>query len=329
MPACISCNSVTRSLQNKESLQTEPRHTVWRIKEMLFRQMNYFVRIVECGSFTEAAEQCYISQSAISQQMAALETELDVRLFERSGRKCRLTPAGEYFYIKSKSILASVEEMRAETVRMGTGDTKKLSIGYLGSYYGDELQNAIVAFSGVYPAVAVHVFKGSHEELYRALKSGRADLVMNDQRRAFSDEYENYILAQAPAYIDVAASSPLADGAAVTLKMAEHIPCILVADREEEKTEQQFYEQTLGIGREFLFAPSLDEARLMTMGGRGFMLVDSTQAETVAPLIRKEIRREDGSPIVRTYCAFWRKKRANPFIEAFAAILRNEFAKPT
>ena len=40
---------------------------------MLFRQMKYFVAIVDCGSFTEAAERCYISQSAISQQIAALE----------------------------------------------------------------------------------------------------------------------------------------------------------------------------------------------------------------------------------------------------------------
>lgn len=67
---------------------------------MLFRQMKYFVAIVDCGSFTEAAERCYVSQSAISQQMSALEAELGVKLFERDGRKFRLTPAGDYFYGK-------------------------------------------------------------------------------------------------------------------------------------------------------------------------------------------------------------------------------------
>ena len=45
---------------------------------MLFRQMRYFVAVVECGSFTEAAEQCYISQSAISQQIQSLERELGI-----------------------------------------------------------------------------------------------------------------------------------------------------------------------------------------------------------------------------------------------------------
>ena len=42
---------------------------------MLFRQMKYFTAVVDCNSFTEAAEQCYISQSAISQQIRALEKD--------------------------------------------------------------------------------------------------------------------------------------------------------------------------------------------------------------------------------------------------------------
>ena len=87
---------------------------------MLFRQMKYFVAIVDCGSFTEAAERCYVSQSAISQQMSALEAELGVKLFERDGRKFRLTPAGDYFYGKSRSLLASAEEVCAETKRIGS-----------------------------------------------------------------------------------------------------------------------------------------------------------------------------------------------------------------
>ena len=54
---------------------------------MLLKQMKYFVTIVECHSFTEAAELCFISQSAISQQMKALEEELDVQLIIRENRK--------------------------------------------------------------------------------------------------------------------------------------------------------------------------------------------------------------------------------------------------
>ena len=295
---------------------------------MLFRQMKYFVAIVDCGSFTEAAERCYISQSAISQQIAALEAELGVKLMAREGRKCKLTPAGEYFYAKSRVILAYVEEMRAETVRIGSDGELKLDIGYLAGYHGLALQNAVVEFSRLYPEVIVNVFKGSHESLYDALREGRASLLMSDQRRAFSDEYENYILAQSPAYIDMSPAHPLAEGGAfVTADKLEKYPCILVAEKEEENTEKNFYGHTLGIGREFLFAAGQDEARLLAMSGRGYMPVESANAQTQPPLVRKEVRRADGSPIVRTYCAFWQKKRANYYIEEFASILRKEFAK--
>lgn len=294
---------------------------------MLLRQMKYFVSIVDCNSFTEAAEQNYISQSAISQQIAALEAELGVKLFDCDGRKFRLTSAGEYFYGKSKALLESAAEIVAETKRIGSDDELKLDIGYLSAYYGYELQNAVIEFSRIYPEVVVNIFKGSHEELYRALKDGRASLVMSDQRRAFSDEYENYILAQGPACIDLVPESPLAASGYVTADRLAAAPCILASEKSEEDAERAFYSETLGIGKEFLFAASRDEARLLAMSGRGYMLVESVDSSTEPPLVRREVRRADGRAIVRTYCAFWQKKRTNYYIEEFASILRKQFAK--
>lgn len=64
---------------------------------MLLQRIKYFVTVVDCNSFTEAAEQCYISQSAISQQLNALETELGVKLYNRTGRKFTLTPRRRIF----------------------------------------------------------------------------------------------------------------------------------------------------------------------------------------------------------------------------------------
>lgn len=80
---------------------------------MLLRQMRYFTTIVDCNSFTEAAEQCYISQSAISQQIQALEKELGVELIHRENRRFSLTPAGEYFYRQSKVLLDEVDDRSA------------------------------------------------------------------------------------------------------------------------------------------------------------------------------------------------------------------------
>lgn len=59
---------------------------------MDFKQIKYFVTIAECGNFREAAEKCYISQSAISQQLQSLESNLGYKLLIRENRKFELTP---------------------------------------------------------------------------------------------------------------------------------------------------------------------------------------------------------------------------------------------
>ena len=294
---------------------------------MLLRQLKYFVTIVDCNSFTEAAEKCFISQSAISQQIAALEEDLGVKLIKRENRKFTLTQAGEYFYQQSKAVLDRIDEIKRETVRLGSDNELQLKIGYLASYDGWELQSAIIEFSKVYPEVVVSVIKGTHEDLYHAIKDGTVSLVLNDQRRAFSDEYENFILNQSPAYIELSSSHSLAAKEFVTTKELEEYPCILVATKGRENTERDFYENTLGIGKQFLFTESLDEARLMAMSGRGYLLVESIKRETSSPLVRLEVRRHDNSPIVRTYCAFWPKLRTGYYIEEFADILRKKFTE--
>ena len=161
---------------------------------MLLRQMRYFVTIVDCNSFTEAAEQCYISQSAISQQIRSLERELGVELIHRQNRRFTVTPAGEYFYAQCKAILQQVQEVIRETKRLGSGAQLQLRIGYLRCYSGLELHQAIAEFSQLYQEVEIHIVNGTHEELYDLLRFGCVDLVLNDQRRAFSDVYVNFEL---------------------------------------------------------------------------------------------------------------------------------------
>lgn len=73
-------------------------------------------------SFSEAAEENYISQSAISQQVQALERELGFSLLERKNRSFTLTPAGEYFYRKSLILTADYERMCSEAAKIAKGN---------------------------------------------------------------------------------------------------------------------------------------------------------------------------------------------------------------
>ena len=76
----------------------------------MLRRIKYFQAVVRCHSFTEAAAECFVSQSAISQQVRSLEKELGVSL---------LTPAGEYFYTQSLSLTQGLENICKETSKMG------------------------------------------------------------------------------------------------------------------------------------------------------------------------------------------------------------------
>ena len=146
---------------------------------MLLKQMKYFITIVDCHSFTEAAEQCFISQSAISQQIKSLEKELGIRLFERNKRQFSLTPAGEYFYRHGKVILDEIEDFKEETIRRGEDQELNLTIGYPKNFSTSELHQAIVEFNRIYPEVNISVVSGTHEELFELLVQHHIDVKIS------------------------------------------------------------------------------------------------------------------------------------------------------
>ena len=290
---------------------------------MLFRQMKYFIAVVECNSFTEAAEQCYISQSAISQQIRSLEKELGVELIHRENRRFTLTPAGEYFYEQSKGILNVVEDIRRETFRIGKDKEMELKIGYLRCYSGQELHQAVAEFSRLYPEVSIHIVNGTHEELYDLLRFGGADLVLTDQRRAFSDKYANFQLLKCGCYAELSVRSPFAEQESVTMEELKRQACILISSREQQNIEEDYYKNTLGFGGRFLFAENLEEGRLMVAGNRGFLPVE--RVGTLPPCgtgVKRLPVMEQGQQLKRNYCLFWVKENANYYIEEFAEILR-------
>ena len=285
--------------------------------------MKYFISVVECNSFTEAAEQCYISQSAISRQIRSLEKELGVELIHRENRRFTLTPAGEYFYEQSKGILNVVEDIRRETFRIGKDKEKELKIGYLRCYSGQELHQAVAEFSRLYPEVSIHIVNGTHEELYDLLRFGGADLVLTDQRRAFSDKYANFQLLKCGCYAELSVRSPLAEQESVTMEELKRQACILISSREQQNIEEDYYKNTLGFGGRFLFAENLEEGRLMVAGNRGFLPVE--RVGTLPPCgtgVKRLPVMEQGQQLKRNYCLFWVKENASYYIEEFAEILR-------
>lgn len=294
----------------------------------MLNQLRYFQAVVRCGSFTEAAEACFISQSAISQQVKALEQELGVPLLERKNRAFSLTPAGEHFYKKSLVLVADYDRLVQETLRVARKDQAELRIGYLKDYSGPAIQQAVAAFSEKHLDVTIHILSGSHEDLYHALRDGHADIVMNDQRRAFSDEYVNCSLAYRDCCAEIAARNPIAALEMVTPEDLKNTPCILVASKGQQQTERAYYQEIFGFQGDFLFADSIDEARVMVVQQSGFMPIDDGAERMGSATVQIPLRRGD-LPIRRHYCAFWKRDNGSCYVEDFAGFLKEAIAGTT
>lgn len=293
---------------------------------MLLRQIYYFSKVIECNSFTEAAEECFISQSAISQQIQALETDLGVQLIVRENRRFTLTPAGEYFYKNSLILLDEAERLKKETRRMAGGAESRIRIGYSKNYGLLELQQSIALFTEKYPDIDIQIVNGNHEDLYDYIRLEDVDMVINDQRRALSDEYINFYLCTAQSYVEISTRSPVSQLEKVNVDELAKIPCILVASSEQQANEQEYYQNIIGVKGYFIFAENLEEGRILVAGNKGFMPLES-----VHPLIQTGVSIQripfvrNNEQIERKYFAFWKKKRDNEILREFALILKQQF----
>ncbi len=293
---------------------------------MMLRQLQHFQAVVENNSFTEAAEACHISQSGISQSIKSLEAEIGAQLLIRKNRSFTLTEAGTYFYRKSLVITADLAQLCQETARIARHSAETLSLGCLTTYSGDEFNSAIALFAAKYPAVEVTVTSGTHEELYEGLLSGTIDLVLNDQRRAFSPLYENLVLKETICYVEMGTYNPLSKLDTVSVEELKNTPCILVASPDQQEEESRFYRDIIGFQGEFLFTKTLQEARSLVVANRGILPVEGPEKDTWfgASLKRLPLLRHNQT-VKRTYCAFWKQECTNIYIRTFAKLLRSLF----
>jgi DNA-binding transcriptional LysR family regulator len=93
------------------------------------KQIRSFLRIVEVGSFSRAAQELYVSPQALVQQINCLEEEIGTRLLQRSPKGIVCTLAGDYFYKNIKYLVTSLEQMKAECRRIGNQVKETLRVG--------------------------------------------------------------------------------------------------------------------------------------------------------------------------------------------------------
>src|SRR5215469_13195414 len=98
---------------------------------MELRHLHYFVTVAETLHFGRAAERLHISQPPLSRQIAALEKELGVRLFDRQSRRATLTPAGRRFLEDSRAVLIGFDQACRNARMAERGELGELSVGFM------------------------------------------------------------------------------------------------------------------------------------------------------------------------------------------------------
>ncbi|WP_368678857.1 LysR family transcriptional regulator [Acinetobacter lactucae] len=145
--------------------------------EMLtLKQFQYFIKIVEEGSFTAASEKLFIAQSALSRQIKLLEEEIDFQLFDRTDKKVKLTAAGEVFYKKIKDNMHYLNEIIGVSKNIAEGKNRQIKIAHSSSIVMDDKKVQILKEISLTQEINFEINTLSSENQILALLNGEIDI---------------------------------------------------------------------------------------------------------------------------------------------------------
>ncbi len=197
---------------------------------MELRHLRYFVAVAEALNFSRAAEKLHIAQPPLSQQIQNLEEELGVALFERNGRRIRLTHAGEMFLGEARGVLAQSSQAALTAQRASRGEAGLIDIGFLTSATNERFSKIIRTFRQTHPRVELGLHDVSETQLLSELRGRRIQLgfirnVSEDEELAVEKIWEDRLNVALPKDHRLAAKSR------VRLADLVHEPFVMLNDQ--------------------------------------------------------------------------------------------------
>jgi DNA-binding transcriptional LysR family regulator len=145
---------------------------------MEWQQLEYFQVVARMEHFTHAAERLSLSQPALSRAMARLEAELGAPLFERQGRRVRLTRYGRAFLAHTERALQAVEAGRREVADMAGPERGVVALAFLKTLGARALPDVMRAFRDQHPDVRFQITQSHASALLDLLTEGEVDLCL-------------------------------------------------------------------------------------------------------------------------------------------------------
>ncbi len=237
-------------------------------------QLRAFVAVAEYRHFGTAANHMGVSQPALSQSLAALETGLGVQLIERSTRRVLVTPAGEALMQKALLTLEAADRFVAAASGAGSGMVGALRIGMIPTVAPYVLPKVLPAMRERFPDLLLHLVEDQTERLLESLRAGLLDVAMMalpaDAAGMAEIElyHEEFVLV-------VPVGHPLADREGLSAEVLHELPLLLLDEG------HCLRDQTLDLCRLVNASPALGDTRATSLatvvqcvaGGLGTTLV--------------------------------------------------------
>lgn len=142
------------------------------------RHLEYFRTLAETLHFGRAAERLHISQPPLSRQIALLEEELGVKLFDRSSRRVELTDAGQRFYLDTATVFAAFEQAKRNALAAARGEAGELSVGFMMSTAYSVTPAITRRYAALYPQVTLKLTETLPMDLAADISSGQKDVAI-------------------------------------------------------------------------------------------------------------------------------------------------------
>ncbi|MER7949552.1 LysR family transcriptional regulator [Streptomyces sp. NPDC096079] len=185
------------------------------------RRLHILRAVADHRTVTAAAAALYLTPSAVSQQLAALEQETGHRLVDRSARGARLTPAGEILLSHANAVLAQLERAEAELAAYGSGDAGTVTVAAFATGIGLVVAPAITALARTAPGIRVRVRDAEGDESLLMVLDRQVDVAVAVEYRGAPGE-DDPRLTRVPLYAEpfdavLPPGHPLAAGERVAL----------------------------------------------------------------------------------------------------------------
>jgi DNA-binding transcriptional LysR family regulator len=142
---------------------------------MEFRHLRTIDAVARHRSFTKAAEELFLAQSAISQQIRRLEAEIGIQVFRRSSRSVELTEEGKVILAHARRVLAEFDDLQGELEALTGVMRGTVRIGGIYPFGPYDLYGVLADYRERYPDVAIHMLEDTQDAMLAMLRQDELD----------------------------------------------------------------------------------------------------------------------------------------------------------